>query len=176
AVAAALEVDRPHQVDLVDLVGGPGLGAGVLLARQQGGEADARRGQAVALQDALDGALAGERADAQGLEFGADGRGPDHAGGRGRRGVGLEPAADGEDAPLQLGRDPWRDMAGPGQVVQALGPRLQVAAPPLVEPDLGAADGGADGLDRSAGEAQAGSTVTGGEVVGHGYLRGSGGA
>jgi hypothetical protein len=53
AVAAALEVDGPDQIDLVQLVGGPGLRAGVLLARQQRGEADARRGQAVALQDAL---------------------------------------------------------------------------------------------------------------------------
>ena len=57
AVAAALEVDRPDQIDLVEFVGGPGLRAGVLLAGQQRGEADPRRGQAVALQDALDGAL-----------------------------------------------------------------------------------------------------------------------
>ena len=137
AVAAALEVDRPHQIDLVQFVGGPGLRAGPLLARQQRGQADPRRGQAVALQDALDGALAGQRADAEGLEFGEDGRGPDQAVAGGRRGVGLEPAADGEDGPLQFGRDALGDVVvGPGQVVEAVGPGLQVAAPPLVEPGL----------------------------------------
>ena len=49
---------------------------------------------------------AGERADAQGLQLGADGRGPDQTVAGGRRGVGLEPTADGRDDPLQLGRDP----------------------------------------------------------------------
>ena len=80
--------------------------AGVLLTRQERGEADPERGQPVALQDALDGPRAAERADAQGLQFGADGRGPDHTVAGGRRGVGLEPTADGKDDPLQLGRDP----------------------------------------------------------------------
>src|SRR5262249_45200313 len=44
AAGALLEVDRPHQIDLMELVGGSGLGAGVLLAWQQRGEADPRRG------------------------------------------------------------------------------------------------------------------------------------
>ena len=136
------------------------------------GEADPRRGQAVALQDALDGPFTGERADAQGLQFGEDGSGPGQAVAGGRRGVGLEPAADGEDGPLQFGRDALGDMVvGPGQVVEALGASLQVAAPPLVEPDLGAADGGADGLDGSAGEAQGNGAMTSGKFVVHGYLR-----
>src|SRR5262249_13169796 len=38
AVAAPLEVDGPDEIDLVEFVGGPGLRAGVLLARQQWGE------------------------------------------------------------------------------------------------------------------------------------------
>src|SRR5262249_52296550 len=43
----------------------------------------------------------------------------------GRRGVGLEPAADGEDGPLQLGRDALGEMVvGPGPVVEAFGPGL----------------------------------------------------
>jgi hypothetical protein len=86
--------------------------------------------------------------------------------------MGLEPAADGEDGPLQLGRDALGDVVvGPGQVVQARGASLQVAAPPLVEPELGAADGGADGLDGSAGEAQGNGSMTSREFVVHGYLR-----
>jgi hypothetical protein len=93
------------------------------LARQQWGEADPRRSQAVALQDAIDGPSTGERADAQGLQFGEDGSGPGQAVAGGRRGVGLEPASDGEDGPLQFGRDAPGDMVvGPRQVVEALGP------------------------------------------------------
>jgi hypothetical protein len=156
----------------MEFVGGPGLRAGVLLARQQRGETDPRRGQAVALQDAIDGPFPGERADAQGLQFGADGCGPGQAVAGGRRGMGLEPASDGEDGPLQLGGDALGDMVvGPRQVVEALGPGLQVAAPPLVEPDLGAADGGADGLDGPASEAQGDSAMARVEFVVPGYLR-----
>src|SRR5262245_19316882 len=43
--------------------------------------------------------------------------------------------------------------------------------PPLAEPDLGAADGGADGLDGSAGEAQGNGSMTSREFVVHGSLR-----
>jgi hypothetical protein len=172
AVATALEVDRPHQVHLMEVIGGPGVRAGVLLARQQRGEVDPRRGQAVALQDAIDGPGGGERADAQGLQFGEDGRGPGQAVAGGRRGVGLEPAPDGEDGALHLRRDALGDVVvGPRQVVEALGSGLQVAAPPLVEPDLGAADGGTDGLDGSTGEAQRNGAMTSGQFVVHGYLR-----
>src|SRR3954452_2676646 len=172
AVAAALEVDRPHEIDLVEFVGDPGLWTGVLLAWQQRSQADAGRGQAVALQDAIDGPSTGERADAQGLQFGEDGSGPGQAVAGRRVGVGLEPASDGEDGPLQLGGDALGDMVvGPRQVVEALGPGLQVAAPPLVEPDLGAADGGADGLDGPAGESQGNGAMTSGKFVVHGYLR-----
>jgi hypothetical protein len=141
-VAAALEVDRPDEIDFVELVGGPGLRAGVLLARPQRGEPDPRRGQAVALQDPLDGAPAGQRADGEGLEFGEDGVGPDQAVAGARRGMRLEPPPDREDGALQLGRDPLGDLVvGSGEVVEALGPGLGVAAPPLVEPELGAAQG-----------------------------------
>src|SRR5438034_5408434 len=45
-----LEVDGPHQIDLVQSVGGPGLWPGPLLAWQQRGEADPWCGQPVALQ------------------------------------------------------------------------------------------------------------------------------
>src|SRR5262249_30682832 len=153
-LAAALEVNRPDQIDLVQLVGSPGLRARPRLARQQRGEAYPRRGQAVALEDALDGALAGERADAQDFQLGQDGGGADQAVAGGWGGVGLEPATDGEDGPLQLGRDVLGDVVvGPRQVVEAVGAGLQIAAPPLVEPDLGAAQGRADGLDGPAGEA-----------------------
>src|SRR5271170_1442918 len=100
AVAAALEVDRPHQIDLVKLVGGPGLRARVVLPWQERGQADPRRGQVVALQNTLDSTLAGKRSDAETLQFGEDGRGSDQAVAGGRRGVGLEPATDGEDGPL----------------------------------------------------------------------------
>jgi hypothetical protein len=138
----------------VEVVGGPGLRAGVLLARQQRGQAGPRRGHVIALQDALDGALARERSDAEALQLGEDGRGADQAVAGGRRGVGLQPAADGQDGPLQLGRDALGAVVvGPGQVVEALGAGLQVTAPPLAEPDLGAADGGANGLGGSASEA-----------------------
>src|SRR5262249_19051812 len=68
AGTVALEVDRPHQVDLGELVGGPGLRPGVLLPWQQRGQSDPRCGQAVALQHALDGTFAGQRTDAQRLQ------------------------------------------------------------------------------------------------------------
>ena len=174
AVAAALEVDGPHQIDLVEFVGGPGLRTGPLLAGQQRSETDPRRGQAVALEHALDGARVGQRVDTEGLEFGQDGRGPDEAVAGGRRGVGLEPATDGEDGSLQLGRDALGDvMGGVGQVVQALGARFEVAAPPLVEPEWGAAQGLADVLDRSAAEAERDGPLACRESVVHGYLRGA---
>jgi hypothetical protein len=54
-VAAVLEVDSHPHVHPLELVGGPRLGAGVLPAGQQRREADPWRGQAIALQDALDG-------------------------------------------------------------------------------------------------------------------------
>ncbi len=86
--------------------------------------------------------------------------------------MGLEPAADGEDGPLQFGREALGALVvGPRQVVEVLGASLQVATPPLVEPELGAANGGADGLDGSAGETQGNSAITSGEFVVHGYLR-----
>src|SRR6266702_3599945 len=103
AVTAALEVDRPDQIDLVELGGGSGLRARPLLTWQQGSHADSRGSQAVAFQDALDGALAGEWADAQGLQFGEDGSGAGQAVASGWRGVSLQPTADGEDGPLQFG-------------------------------------------------------------------------
>src|SRR5262249_56665518 len=82
--------------------------------------------------------------------------------------------ADGQDGPFQLGRDVLCDVVvGPREVVEAVRPGLQVAAPPLVEPDLGAADGGADGLDGSAGEAQGNGALARREFVVHGYLRGA---
>ena len=116
----------------------------------------------------------GKRADVEGLQFGQDGRGSDQAVAGSRRGVGLQPAADGEDGSLQLGRDALGDVVGGlGQVVQALGARLEVAAPPLVEPDLGAAQGLTDGLDRSAAEAERDGTLACREFVVHGYLRGA---
>ena len=70
------------------------------------GQPNPGRGQAIALQDALDGPPEGERTDAQGLQLGMDGRGPDQTVAGGRFGVGLEPAAGGEDGPLQFGWDP----------------------------------------------------------------------
>src|SRR5262249_10534068 len=145
AVPVSLEVDRPHQVDLVQFVGGPSLRAGVLLAGQQRGLADPRRGQTIALQDALDGPFAGKRSDAEALQFREDGGGPDQAVTGGRRGRGLEPTADGEDGSLQLGWDTLgAGVAGPCQVVEPLGPGPQVAMPPLAEPGLAAAHPGSE--------------------------------
>ena len=174
AMAAALEVDGSHQIDLVQFVGGSGLWPGPLLAWQQRGEADPWCGQPVALQHALDGARVGQRVDVEGLEFGEDGRGPDEAVACGRRGVGLEPAADGEDGPLQLGRDALGDVVvGPRQVVEACGSGLQVAVPPLVEPGLAPAEGQADVLDRPASEAETDGALTRREFVVHAVLRGA---
>ena len=73
--------------------------------------------------------------------------GPHQAVTRGRRGMGLESAADGEDGPLQLSRDALSTVIGPGQVVEPLDTGLEVAAPPLVEPNPGSTDGGENGLD-----------------------------
>jgi hypothetical protein len=54
-VAAVLEVDSHYHIHPLKLVGDPYLGAGALPAGQQRREADPGRGQAIALQDALDG-------------------------------------------------------------------------------------------------------------------------
>src|SRR5262249_61923917 len=84
----------------------------------------------------------------------------------GRVGVGVESAAARGEGPVDLGREPQGDVVvGPGQVVEAVGPGLQIAAPPLPEPDLGAADGGADGLDGPAGEAQGNGAMTSSQFV-----------
>jgi hypothetical protein len=153
-VAAAQKVDRPHQIDLVEFVGGAGLGSRPLLAGQQGSQANPWRGQPVALEDAFDRTFAGERANAQDLQLSQDGGCADQTVAGGRSGVGLESAADAEDGPLQFGRNVLSDVViGPGQVIEAIGAGLQVATPPLVKPDLGAAECGADDLDGSAGEA-----------------------
>ena len=67
----------------------------------------------------------GERPDVHGLQLGMDGRGPDQTVAGGRRGMGLEPAADGEAGPLQFGWDPLRVLvAGPRPVEDALGSGL----------------------------------------------------
>src|SRR3954454_21843322 len=136
--------------------------------------ADPGRGQAVALQDPLDGASAGQRADGKGLEFGEDGVGPDQAVAGARRGMRLKPPTDREDGALQFGRDPLGDLLiGPGEVVEALGTGLGVAAPPLVEPELGAAQSRADILDGATAESESDGTLACGEFVLHGYLRGA---
>src|SRR5262249_49080716 len=123
-------------------------------------------------QDTLDSALAGERVDVQRLQFGEDGSGLGEAVAGSRRGVSLQPTADGEHGPLQLGRDALGDvMVGPGQVVKPFRPDLQVTAPPLAEPAVGSGDGGADSLDGSAGQAQGDSSMTSVEFVVHGCLR-----
>jgi len=172
AVAAALAVNWPDELDLVELVGGSGLRPGPLLAGQQRGEPDARRGQTVALEHALDGARVGQRTDVEGLAFGQDGRGPNEAVAGRRRGVGLEPATDAEDGSRQLGREALGDLVGGvAQVVQALGTRLPVAAPPLAEPEIGAAQGLADVPDRSAAEAKCDGTLACRAFVVPKYLR-----
>ena len=76
-------------------------------------------------------------------------------------------------------RDPWklakyRDVrGGVGQVVQTVGARLEVAAPPLVEPAFGAAQSLADVRDGSTAEAKGDGTLACREFVVHGYLRGA---
>jgi hypothetical protein len=157
----------------MELVGALRRRGGVDLARPQPGPALAGRGAAVALEHALDGARAGQRSDIQALQLGQDGGGPDQAGAGGRRGVGLEPAADGEDVPLQFGRDLLGGVAGAGQVEQTIDAGLEVAPPPLVEPRLGAAQGRADLLDGAAGEAESKGALARGEFVVHGCLRGA---
>src|SRR5262249_54284398 len=88
--------------------------------------------------------------------------------------MGLQPAANGEDSPFQFGRDAPRDLVvGPGQVVEAVGSGLQVAAPPLVKPGLGAAQSRANVLDGSASEAETDGALTRREFVAHGVLRGA---
>src|SRR5262249_25151543 len=100
--------------------------------------------------------------------------GSDEAIAGGRRGMRLEPAMDGEDGALQLGRDALGHLrVGPGEVIEALGTGLEIAAPPLVEPELGTAQGRADRLDRAAAESESDGALTRGEFVLHGYLHGA---
>jgi hypothetical protein len=62
-----------------------------------------------------------------------------------------------ENVPVRFGRGRLDSLVTKGLaaylIAEALGAGLQVATPPLVEPDLGAADGGANGLGGSASEA-----------------------
>jgi hypothetical protein len=113
AVAATLEVDRSHQVHLIEWLEARACAPGYSW-RGSSGATDPGRGQTVALQDARDGRPAGERTDVQGLQLGTDGLGPYQTVASGRRGMGLEPAADGEDGPLQFGWDPLRVLVALG--------------------------------------------------------------
>src|SRR5260370_11812405 len=87
--------------------------------------------------------------------------------------MGLEPAANGEDRVLQLGRDALDDVACSGQVVQASGAELEIATPPLVKPGLGATQRPADELHGATGEAERNGTLACHEFVVHGNLRGA---
>jgi hypothetical protein len=88
--------------------------------------------------------------------------------------MGLEPAADGEDRPLQFGRNALSDLVvGSRPVVEAVGAGLQIAVPPLAEPGLAAAQSGADLLDRAAGETETDGALTRREFVVRGVLRGA---
>src|SRR5262249_42990036 len=87
--------------------------------------------------------------------------------------MGLKPAADREDGPLQVGRDALDDMACPRQVVQPIGAEFEIATPPLAEPGFGAAQCLTDGVDRATAEAGSNSTLTCHEFVVHGNLRGA---
>src|SRR5262249_55927296 len=168
AVPAAFQVDRADEIDLVQFVGGTGLRPGVLLAGQQRGQAHPRGRQAVAPQDALDGARTGEGPDTQGAQLAQDDGGPEEAVAGGRRGVGLEAGAGRGDGPLPARRDGLGDVAvGAGQVVEPLGSVLQVAPPPLVEPGLDAAQGRTDVVDGAAGEAETDGALTRREFVVH---------
>src|SRR5262249_17724031 len=129
------------------------------------GYAHARRGHAVALEHAFDGARVGQWADTEGLEFGQDGAGADQAVAGGRGGMGLEPTANRQDRLLHLGRHPLNDMAGPGQVVQACGTELQIAAPPLVKPSCGTAHGLADERHGPTSQAERDGTLPCRELV-----------
>src|SRR5262249_26275087 len=150
------------------------LRAGELLTWQQRGESNSRRGQAVSLEDALDGARVGERVEIEGLEFGPYGRGLDEAVASGWRGVSLPPASEGKGCSLRLGRDALGDMVvGPCPVLEALGAGLQVAVPPLAEPSLTAAQSEADLLDRAASEPETDGALARGELVLHSVLRGA---
>src|ERR1700677_4494386 len=103
------------------VVGGSGLRAGILQAVQQRGQPEPGRSQAIALRDTLDGPHAGERTVAQGLRLGIDDRGADQTVASGRRGMDLEPPADGEDGLLQFGSDPLKVLvAGSYPAVEAL--------------------------------------------------------
>jgi hypothetical protein len=95
---------------------------------QQRGQPDPGRGQAIALQDALDGPPAGERTDAQGLQLGTDGRGPDQSVAGARHG--MEAAAAGQDGPLQFEWDPpWVLVAGPSPSNPACTPAAKLGIP-----------------------------------------------
>jgi hypothetical protein len=72
-----------------------------------------------------------------------------------------------------MARSSSGETLGARQVVEAVGTGLQVAAPPLVEPGLGAAQGRADLVDGPAGEAETDGAVTRREFVAHGVLRGA---
>src|SRR5512142_1524266 len=74
--------------------------------------------------------------------------------------------------PLETTRSSWSLIKIVAGLIQALGAGLQIAVPPLAEPGLAAAQGGADLLDGAAGEAETDGTLTRGEFVVHGALRG----
>jgi hypothetical protein len=86
--------------------------------------------------------------------------------------MGLKPSADGTDGPFPLGQEaPGDVVVRTRQVVQALGAGLQVAAPLLMEPGLGAAQGRAELLDWPASEAETDGAVMRREFVVPGAIR-----
>ena len=106
----ALEVDRPDEIDFVELVGGPGLQAGILLTRQQRGEADPGAVKPLRCRTRSMVRRPGSGRTFRAFEFGEDGVGPDQAVPGARRGMCLKPPTDGEDGVPSSGEIRWATL------------------------------------------------------------------
>jgi hypothetical protein len=123
-VAATIEIDRSPQVHLMDWLEARACGSGYSWQVSSGARRTRGAVKPLRCRARSMGAARRERTDAQGLQLGTDGRGPDQTIAGSRRGMGRKPA-DGEDGPLQFGWDPLRLLvAGLRPVVEALGSGL----------------------------------------------------
>jgi hypothetical protein len=172
SVAVGLEVNRSHQIDLVQIVGLAGLRCRVNLAGTQTWPTETGAGDAVALHHSIDRPQAQLRSDVQGLKFGQNGTGPDQVVAGSGPSLGFEMATNRQNGAFQFGRDACGDLVlAPCQVLESFGAELEETTPPFVQPGFGTAKGLANVSGKAAAKAEGDRSLRSPEIVVHGNLQ-----